>query len=43
MWLQVSQILKEFTKGNARKLAFILHVTSQKSEKQAWYHAWAFI
>jgi len=23
MWLQLSQILKEFTEGNARKLAFI--------------------
>ena len=23
MWLQVSQILKKFTKGNVRKLAFI--------------------
>jgi len=24
MWLKLSQILKEFTEGNARKLAFIL-------------------
>ena len=23
MWLQLSQILKEFTEGNARKMAFI--------------------
>ena len=43
MWLQLSQILKEFTEGNARKLAFIFTRDVTKSEKHAWYHAWAFI
>ena len=33
MWLQLSQILKKFTEGNVRKLAFIFAVDVTKIRK----------
>jgi len=33
MWLQLSQILKKFTEGNARKLAFIFTHDVTKKQK----------
>ena len=36
MWLQLSQILKKFTEGNARKPAFIHYADVTKLRKHAW-------
>ena len=43
MWIQLSQILKEFTQETRDNQHLFSHVTSQKLEKHVWYHAWAFI
>ena len=43
MWLQLSQILKKFTQGNARKPAFIYYADVIKIRKTRVGHAWLFI
>ena len=43
MWLQLSQILKKFTEGNARKPAFIYYADVTKIRKTRVGHAWLFI
>ena len=43
MWLQLSQIKKKFTVGNARKPAFINYADVTKIRKTHVGHAWLFI
>ena len=40
MWLQLSQILKKFTTGNARKPTFIYYADVTKIRKTRVGHAW---
>ena len=43
MWLQLSQILKKFTEGYARKPAFIYYTDVTKISKTRVGHEWLFI
>ena len=43
MWLQLSQILKKFTEGNARKPASIYYADVTKMRKTRAGHMWLFI
>ena len=43
MWLQLSQIYKKFTEGNATKPAFIYYTDVTKISKTRVGHEWLFI